>query len=80
MTMPKGRPPLKPKYIDGVAYWQCAACKDWRPAKRFNKWSGKANGLHSYCRECQVERNRKDYVVLRIKQLKAEVRRLEKEQ
>ncbi len=71
------RPVLKPVYVEGVPYWRCAACGDYRPAKRFNAMRSKSNGLHSYCKECQSERNHKDYVTLRITRLQAEIRRLE---
>lgn len=47
-----GRPRKRPVTIDGVAYWRCANCGDYRPAKRFGPSKRTSNGLKSWCLDC----------------------------
>ena len=36
----------------------CTICKETKDASEFNKDSGKANGLHSYCKKCRKKDDR----------------------
>ncbi len=73
--MPRGRPPSTPVHIEGVPYWRCSSCLDYRPAKRFARHNAAANGLQSWCRMCK--RRRVGRTTLRS-ELRAALVRLEK--
>lgn len=38
---------------------KCGHCKTEKPLSEFNKRFGNSDGLHEWCRNCQLERGRK---------------------
>lgn len=38
----------------------CGKCKIGKPVSEFNKRGYNSDGLHEWCRECQLERGRKN--------------------
>jgi len=43
------------KYENGVIYWQCTTCKEWKPEDEYYHDTRTANGLKSQCRKCHTQ-------------------------
>ena len=43
----------EPDVVDGLEYWQCTRCMDWKTREQMNRCSAAWNGLAVYCKECQ---------------------------
>ena len=55
----------------------CPRCKRVRPIERFNRNKSRADGLHSWCTDCNVESNRRYFKTPagRVAQRRANIRR-----
>jgi hypothetical protein len=50
---PRGRPPKKPRIVNGVETWLCPCCSKWKRAHEFGVSRSAKNGLSSWCLECK---------------------------
>lgn len=62
-----GRPKKKPHLINGVPYWRCSSCGDYKPAKRFPPSKDTSAGISSWCHDCHSGRGRPKATICNVK-------------
>ncbi len=45
----------KPKYKDGMVYWECSKCRRWLPATEYYSDSRNWNKLKAQCKQCHMK-------------------------